>query len=519
MPTISLDELPPIETLIKQFGEDAAKSICVEYYRDPSHLEEFAQLFPDYVPTKLGEFHSELYDMYEAAGNVAAAAPRGFSKSTTTDTIYLAHRLIYARSRFVLLISDTFDQAKMLLDGLKSEFEANDILYWIYGDIQGDEWSSENLIVDGYGEDGEIMPCKVLPKGAGQKVRGLRFKQFRPDLIILDDLENDELVNSPDRRQKLENWFKRSLMPAMAKDIGKVIYIGTTLHREALLNKILEGRDGFGGFNTKRFKAIQDDGTSLWPERFSVNYLIGMRDDPKHPMYLGPISFSQEMMNMPISEVDQIIKPEWIHYFHFQKDVMAYRERHPDVPANKAVEYYLRDTYSQIIGHIDPAISEKATADYWAMVTVGIMKGTGKIRVLDVVRMRESDPIKQVEMILDRFAEWRHDKIQVEAVAYQMGLYSLVNREGAKRGLYPPVKAWRPDRDKRRRAIMASANFAGGLVELRQDHPNMQLFVEEVLSFPQGEHDDMFDAYLGAAESTVMKTTRRVFAEKPNMFK
>jgi phage terminase large subunit-like protein len=65
---------------------------------------------------------------------------------------------------------------------------------------------------------------------------------------------------------------------------------------------------------------------------------------------------------------------------------------------------------------------------------------------------------------------------------------------------------------------MQSYMFAGGMVHLRQDHPLMGAFVEEVVAFPQGEHDDMFDAYLGAAEEVMLKTGRRVFTNKPKGF-
>src|SRR5215469_8902445 len=102
--------LPPPNELIAAVGEDQAKLVYREYYRDPANIEEFAELFDAYVPTKLADFHSEMFDYYEDDGNVGIAAPRGFSKTTVTDTVYLAHRLVYARSHFVLLISDTYTQ-------------------------------------------------------------------------------------------------------------------------------------------------------------------------------------------------------------------------------------------------------------------------------------------------------------------------------------------------------------------------------------------------------------------------
>lgn len=518
--------LPSPSDLIQKLGEAQAKLVYREYYRDPVHLEEFAELFPDYVPTHLAAFHGEMFDYYEDDGNVCIAAPRGFSKSTVTDTVYLAHIVLYARAHFIMLISDTYSQAQMLIDGLKSELESNEVIRWIFGDVRDGLWSSDGLTISGYG-DTERELIRVIPRGAGMKVRGLRFKQYRPDLVIVDDLENDEMVESFDRRQKLYNWFTRALMPALAKDVGRIIMVGTTLHREALLSKILRKEGTFAGWHTHRYQGIKPDGTSLWPERFNLEYIKGMRDDPSHPLYLGPISFSQEIQNEPISDEDQIIRPEWLESRYSYADTLnEYKVKTRAKTLQDARQAWFRAHISKIVGHIDPAISEKQTADWWAMVTVGLTshcpfcEGSprGHVIMLDLVRFRESDPGKQAHMIGDQFQTWHQDKIKIESVAYQAGLYAITRRIANELGVNLPIVPWKPDRDKRRRAIMQSGMFAGGMVHLRSDHPLTGSFVEEVLAFPQGEHDDMFDAYLGAAEELALRTGKRVFTNKPKGF-
>ncbi|MEC5150880.1 phage terminase large subunit [Cryobacterium sp. GrIS_2_6] len=518
--------LPNPSELIQQLGEDQAKLVYRTYYRDPAHIEEFAELFSSYVPTKLAGFHSELFDYFEDDGNVGIAAPRGFSKTTVTDTIYLAHRLLYARSHFAMLISDTYTQAVMMIDGLKSELESNEVLLWIYGDVKGREWSSEGLTINAYGENGREL-VRVLPRGAGMKVRGLRYKQYRPDLAILDDLENDELVASPERREKLYNWFMRALMPAMAKDISKIIIIGTILHRESLLSHIIAKKGVFSGWKTHKYQGITSEGESLWPERFSLEYLQGMRDDPEHPMYLGVVEFSREIQNDPISDQDQIIRPEWLQSrYSFMKSISEYQSVIKAKTLQNARDEWLRAHFSKIVGHIDPAISEKTTADWWAMITIGITKACpfceghprNHVVILDYVRLRESDPEKQANMIGDQFQTWRHDRLKIEAVAYQAGLYALTRNIAQRNGINMPIVKWKPDRDKVRRASMQAGMFQAGYVHLREDHPLASAFVEEIVQFPQGEHDDMFDAYLGAAEELVLQSRRRVFTNKPKGF-
>lgn len=513
-----------ISQWIEKFGEDQAKKMAREYFRDPANLEEFALLFPSYVPTKLAEFHGTMYDYYEAEGNFAGAAPRGFSKSTVTDTVYLAHCALYARYHFPLLISDTFTQAAGLLDGVKSELENNEMIIWMFGDVRGKVWSSDGLIVLGWAANGKREQVKILPRGAGMKIRGLRFKQYRPDLVILDDLENDEAVESAERREKLYNWFKRALLPALAKDVSKIIAIGTLLHRESLLSQMVNGQGIFSGWQRRVWRGIKDDGTSLWPERFSIEYLQGMRDDPTHPMYMGPLEFSQEIQNNPISEKDQIIKPEWTQSrYNLSDHLGAWAQSLKIANPEMALRSWMKTHFRRVIGHIDPAISESEKADWWAMVTIGITQKcpiceggpAGHIVILDVIRFRESDPEVQARMVGDQFLMWRQDKIKVEAVAYQAGLYSIIRNIAQKRGISIPIWKWKPDRSKRRRAILQSGSWAGGIVHIRQDMPFAAQFIEEVVQFPQGDHDDMFDAYLGAAEETVLAPKQRAFSQKP----
>lgn len=511
------------DVLIARFGELAAKKIYREYFRDPAHLEEFAELFPSYVPTQLAGFHGELYDYYEAEGNFAGAAPRGFSKSTVTDTVYAAHRALYARSHFIMLISDTVTQAEGLLDGLKSELESNEMIIWMFGDVRGRIWSSEGLIINAWAENRREV-VKILPRGAGQKVRGLRFKQYRPDLVILDDIENDESVESAERREKLFNWFKRALLPALAKDVSKIIFIGTLLHRESLLSKAIRGEGIFAGWYRKKWQGILDDGTSLWPERFDIGYLTGMRDNPEHPLYMGPIEFSQEIQNNPISEKDQIIKPEWTRsQYSFNQKITDWMIKTHNMNTDNATRTWLREHFSSIVGHIDPAISESERADYWAMATVGITSkcpicpngGANHVVILDVMRLKEEDPNAQAKIIVEEYLLWRQDKVNVESVAYQAGLAAIVKNLGIKMRVHIPVRKWKPDRSKRRRAVLQSGLWAAGSVHIRSDMPFAGTFIEEVTQFPQGTHDDMFDAVLGASEGAVLRIKRRAFGKKP----
>lgn len=513
--------------MIQEVGETQTKAYLREYFSKPENIDDFSLLFPDHIQTEPPPFHLEIYqDFSQLRGFAAKAAPRGFSKSTITDLVLLCWVALNAKRRFIVLISDTYGQATMLMEAVKTEIETNDIIRWLYENPQGDTWTDNEIEIVGVSPEGEQLSVKIIAKGAGMKIRGLKFLNFRPDLIIFDDLENDEAVRSEDRRRKLKNWLVRGVIPALAVD-GCIWYIGTVLHRDSLLSNILDKKDEFASWRSNKYSAIIDGATSLWPERFTVENLIKMRDDPTYERYIGPLAFAQEMQNTPMSEEDQVFQPEWLSVtYKLQELLNQWHAKNPETQSDNVLQAWMTETFKLIVGSVDPAISEKQKADWWAMATIGITKECpiceggpqGHIMQLDMFRMKDSNPNNHVSAIINGYKDWKHDKIRIESVAYQSGLYSLTMQKGAELNLYPPLRQFKPDRDKHRRAVVFSATAAGKMFHLREDHPLYNTLLEEFISFPQGAHDDMIDAIFAASEDVTMKTKRRTFRNKPTGF-
>lgn len=515
-----------INEMINQVGEPKAKAYLRDHFSKPENIDDFSLLFPEHIQSEPPPFHLEIYaDFSQLRGFAAKAAPRGFSKSTITDLVLLCWVALNAKRRFIVLLSDTYGQATMLLEAVKTEIETNEIIKWLYEDPQGGTWSDNDIEIFGTNDKGEQLPVKILAKGAGMKIRGLKFLNFRPDLIIIDDLENEELAASEDRRRKLKNWLVRGVIPALSPD-GCIWLIGTVLHRDSLLSNILDKKGEFASWRSNKYAAITE-GISLWPSRFNVENLIKMRDDPSYERYIGPLAFAQEMQNTPMSEKDQVFQPDWLSVtFKFQELLNRWHEQNPETESSMVLTNFLQETFSLIPAAVDPAISEKQKADWWAMATLGIAKACpickdnppGHIFQLDMERMKEADPNNQVTKIVESYQKWKQDKIKIETVAFQAGLYTMTMKKGAELNVYPPVRAYKPDRDKHRRAVIFSAIVAGKMFHLREDHPLYNTLLEEFLSFPQGDHDDMIDSIFAAAEDVTMKVRSRTFKNKPSGF-
>lgn len=513
------------QRLVKQFGAPATKTYLREYFAnkrkptDPAiRRVEFARFFfAEAFNEDSPDFHLELFGMYAAGKNFGAAAPRGHAKTTVSSTECI-YRIVNRYCHFGLIVSDTYSQARDIVDNIRSELENNKLLRWVYGDLRTDwHWTS-----GGFTTSNEV---RLLARGSNMKVRGLKYRHWRPDFAVCDDLENDEAVANQERRDKLMNWLKKALMPAMARKNAQIAIVGTVLHNDSLLNNVLLGLVGFRGWVRKRWSALfmNEDGheQALWPGMFPTEDLKRMRDDPDYERYLGPLVFAQEMQNEAIDDSARIIKREWLYgtderplpYSMMAKEEL-YRQQHPELSEGNT---WLKNEIVQILMAVDPAISEKTTADYFAIVVIGIDK-QGEIWILDLYRERISDIDVQVEKILEFNELWKPDRVKIESVAYQAGLSKAVQRAAAKSGKHAPIFPVVPDKDKFRRAVIHSSNFAGGLVHLRTDHPLYEAFAKEILEFPVGKHDDMFDAYMHAAEQLVQRIKTRVFAKKPQGF-
>lgn len=491
---------PLIQSLIAKYGTEVAKSYLLQRFSGPLGIIDFKNLFPDHLSSKSPEFHDEILKALPIGGKNAFAAPRGFAKSTTVNVVGLSYLAVHSTYHFILLISDTYTQAKLHLGALKAELEQNSALHWLYGDVIGEPWGEDRIVVNGL--NGPVM---IMALGAGMKIRGLKFLQYRPQLAVIDDLENLEVVYSAERRAKLERWFNYDLQPGLAVP-KNIIYLGTILHYHALLKKVIDRAGQYAGWKTRLYQAITPEGKSLWPEAYTVEYLQGIRDDPHHPDYVGSLVFSQEYMNQPQDDQDRIIKLDWIKDYNYWARVRTF-EGISDIQRQSL---FLKTL--EIYAGVDPAIGEKEASDSFSMYVMGLDKATGDELMLDLVYGKYSID-EQVVIIVKLCKEWSIDTLSIESNAYQAGLYQLVKAALQKAGLTTKINKVITDKDKIRRARIHSVAFEGGFVKLRLDHPNYDIIRKDLEEFPFGEHDDAFDSLMLAREGRVHPKPR-AFANK-----
>lgn len=445
-------------------------------------------------------FHRTLWELAcSEHPNVAVAAPRGHAKSTAGTLAYGLAELLFRSSRFCLIVSDTEAQASMFLGAMKAELTENQHLIDLFG-LKKNEKGEVALIKDTETdmvvmfEDGHMF--RVIAKGAEQKLRGLQWNGTRPDLILIDDLENDELVMNRDRRVKLKRWFKGALMPAKAPR-GKIRYWGTILHMDSVLEELMPSefdkwtkRDGLMYYSTYprktlwksvKFMAHNEDMTEfLWPERYNKEYFQLLREKYAADGMLD--LYSTEYLNKPVDES--------VAYFK-RHDLVGYslEERQREEENPRRLTYYCT---------ADLAVSEKERADYSVFLIAGV-DSNKTIHVKEVIRER-MDSREIVDTLIELQRRYDFHAVGIEEMQVSKAIGPFLREEMQKQNVYLslyPLSHGGKDKVQRARSIQARMRAKGVRFDTIADwYP---AFEDEILNFPRGKHDDQVDAlaYLG----------------------
>jgi phage terminase large subunit-like protein len=168
----------------------------------------------------------------------AFAAPRGHGKSTGGVEIPALWHAANCVRRFTVIASDTYDQAVQRLGTVIDEVENNVKLRAAYPNLrphvdqkgQLTRWRDDDVVF--------ACGCRILAAGAGKSLRGARKGNQRPDLLLLDDLEDEASVATSAALEKRLRWINRvALGLADARTGISALWVGTILSRSALLNQ------------------------------------------------------------------------------------------------------------------------------------------------------------------------------------------------------------------------------------------------------------------------------------------
>lgn len=439
----------------------------------PDILLGFQQtyLVRDYdTPVATPACHLEWWDMCLSKKKfVAIAAPRSHAKSTTITYALPLALACFRLKKHVLIVSDTEKQAVDFLGDIKAAIMENESLRLDFsiGEIVKD---AETEFIFRFTDDPKKW-VRFIAKGSNQKLRGLKYRGARPDYVICDDMENEDLVANKVRRDKLLKWFLGSLIPSVSRT-GQIRVVGTVLSYDSLLMHLLQNKE----WKSKRYEAHNKDFSQiLWPEMWSRARLEATRNmfaaDGKLDIY------SQEYLNEPILEGNAYFQRHWVRIVDRQ-----------EIPT--------RNCRCVIAG--DVAITKQTRSDYSVFV-VGLIGPTGNIYVADIIRARLGAE-DLVEEIFRLHQQYEPELFMFEHGVLSHALWPMILNKAQRMGIMPnvpsPTSKMRlvPTQDKEYRAKPLQALMKAGQVAFVGGLSEWENTLDELMKFPLGKHDDIIDA-------------------------
>ena len=419
---------------------------------------------------------------------MAVASPRESAKSTILAFLKPIHSICLKKVHFVLITSNTYAKSCGSLATIKKELRDNPRLKRDYG---------IEIPKDAEGDSIFRHPCgheiRVLCKGADQlgSVRGEKFGAHRPDLIIVDDLEDDEMVKNPDRRAYLKDLYDQALIPAGERGTCRVIAIGTILHDDALMAKLV-AKDEYTEYGKLFYRArneINGKRVSLWEEKWTVEWL----DDLERR---NPSVFAKEYQNDPVAGVMRKFHKEDFRYWAIEEDNYVLYDDNgriqskgeltmckPAIACDLAWEIKRESDFSVIMPAYLTPKSEILVDTYF------FKKGLRPHEMEEVLFTME----ERLRSITGSSVPIGFEKAKLEKV-----MKHLMKQAMMRRNKYLMFRDLQWDMDKTQRVVTRlEPRYAQHSIFHRKGMGDLEY---QLLRFPSGRHDDLPDALQGLVQ-------------------
>lgn len=451
---------------------------------------------------ELEERYYKIIDRYKPYGlRFAIAAPRGFGKSTDVSIAFPIWCIVNNFKHFITIFSDAIELAETLVEAIKAELEENERLKQDFPDSSG---------IGKVWKIGEIVSknnIKVKAYGSGKRVRGVKHGTYRPDLTIIDDLENDTNVRSRKQRDKLEEWLDEAVENlGSVDDSMDILYIGTILHRDSVLARKLK----LGFWNPIKLKALVSypENMHLWEEFTRIYKSLG--DVDAHNFYLenketmdkgavllwdavtleslmrkrakNPKAFQKEQQNNPNSESQKFDSAKFTKISHTQMPRLDY-----------------------IYMYVD-AKGDSDQGDFCGILAAGLSLDTKKLYVF----LSKQERIKGKAVVTKVVKLLNEMKVYMLGGDKNGGFYMLrdwIKDECFRQNVPVPIMKfthWTENKEDR----MGELEFPidDGDIVFVGEHP--ELF-NQMDDFPEAEHDDLHDPLSAVYRMTKLRRIKK----------
>ncbi len=411
-------------------------------------------------------FHLEIGDdLYSNARYNSFMVFRDGAK-TSLLRVYTSQRIAYAVSRTIMYVSGSQQHAAMSVRWMRRQIMYNKKLTQTYKLRKGEKWTDEHCEIF-HGIDD--TPITLLAMGITGQIRGFNPDDYRPDLIILDDVLNEENCATAEQRKKIEalifGALYNSLAPATEAPHAKMVFLQTPLNKEDAINKSMKDPQ----WNGRIFGVFDAEGKSRWESRWPTETMLKEKE--------GFIARGQYALWMREKECK----------------VVGSGQKPFDVSRLKIYEAGMHPKGMIKIISIDPASSDSKTADDNVVMCIGV--SGPDVYVLQYEADTGVMPDQVAMQFFQMAIEFKPQRCAVEVISYQRILAWFLEEEMKKRRIFIPMDKVQDKRSKATRIVQTLAGLVSyGHLYIQSTMTKLITQMDEFDPEDMSQHDDILDA-------------------------
>jgi predicted phage terminase large subunit-like protein len=469
--------------------EQNLKEILAKAYSDTAFAGKL--LFPERFFRDFTSLHQQIFDIVDKRPGDPGykpkkmiIVPRGLGKTSISNLLIPAKKALFQEARYIVPVSASATLAEQQSENLKMKLLNNPKIKKMYGDLKTNRINKQQWVINvGGSEEAEGHKVCIMPRGAGQQIRGLLYDDYRPDLFIVDDLEDPDNLDSEEQRAKKKKWFHSDLLQAVDNyaPLGswEVVMVGTVLHQDSLLNNLRHSDD----WDVIELAICDENLKSNIPEWVSDEWVLEKYNEMKDAGEVD--SFYREYMNRASAGgKDSAFQAEYFQYYNPRKRPLK----------NSA------DLENIIL--VDPARTAKMTSADSAIVGLAIDLSSNTIYVRDIIsaKLHQDQLYDEIFKMANRIGA---RALGIEVTGLHEFITYPIKNEMARRGVTMDfielhARGGKNEKGKVQRVSKLIPFYRQGLIY--HNASCCHALEAQLMSFPRAKNWDIMDALSYAIE-------------------